>query len=98
MTRQTLPFDCAQRERSRRLRYAQGDALNLLRLRRVLLAAGRGAPSRAPSWNADEQLAVQLIEKMKSTPALANLFAGLAVESPRSFSHAAIQEMAESHA
>lgn len=94
MTRQTLYFDCAQRERSRRLRYAQGDALNLLRLRRVLLAAGRGAPS----WNADEQLAVQLIEKMKSTPALANLFAGLAVESPRSFSHAAIQEMAESHA
>ena len=98
MTRQTLYFDCAQRERSRRLRYAQGDALNLLRLRRVLLAAGRGAPSRAPSWNADEQLAVELIEKMKSMPALASPLAGLAVESPQPFSRVAIPEMAGSHA
>lgn len=90
MTRQMLHFDCAQRKQTR--------TLNLFPLRRVLLAAGRGVPSRVPSWNPDEQLAVQLIEKMKSTSALANPFIGLAVESPRPFSRAAIQETAESHA
>ncbi|HQX14893.1 MAG TPA: hypothetical protein PLA27_00625 [Anaerolineales bacterium] len=98
MTRQTLHFDYAQRARSRTLRHAQGDALGLLRLRRVLLTAGRGAPSRIPSWNPDERLALQLIEKMKATPALATPFAGLAVESPQPLSRAAVQEMAESHA
>ncbi|HMR99558.1 MAG TPA: hypothetical protein PKK96_12125 [Anaerolineales bacterium] len=72
--------------------------LDLFPLRKVLLAAGRGVPSRVPSWNADEQLAVELIEKMKSMPALANPFAGLAVESPRPRSRAAIPEMAGSHA
>ena len=72
--------------------------LDLFPLRKVLLAAGRGVPSRVPAWNADEQLAVELIEKMKSLPALASPLAGLAVESPQPFSRVAIPELAGSHA
>lgn len=72
--------------------------LDLLPLRKVLLTAGRGVPSRVPSWNADEQLAVELIEKMKSMPVLANPFAGLVVEPPQLLSRVGIPEMAGSHA
>lgn len=82
MTRQTLQFR----------------TLDLLPLRKALLAAGRGVPSRIPSWNADEQLALDLIEKMKSTSDAANPFAGLAIEPPQPPSRVGIPEMAGSHA
>jgi hypothetical protein len=71
---------------------------DLLPLRGVLLAAQRNAPAIAPSPGADERQARLLIDRMKSAPAMKNLFAGIAVESFRPAKRAALGEMAESHA
>lgn len=92
MTRQTLHFDCAQREHSRNF--------NLFQLRLALIAAEKDAPARPPkaSRNADELLAQALIERIKQTPRQPLSFLGLQIESPQPLIHESILEMDVVHA
>ena len=73
------------------------DALDLLPLRFALIAADRESPARAPRLPRDpnEQLALQLIERIKHPEPMA--FTGLQVESPQPLYSESILEMAGSN-
>lgn len=74
------------------------DALSLLPLRMALIAAEKETPARPPRPPRDpnEQLALQLIERIKHPGQIS--FTGLKIESPQPLFDERFPEMAGTHA
>ena len=72
--------------------------LNLLLLRMVLTTAEKDVPSQVPLRDSNEQLAFELIQKIKAEYQALNPFEGLAIEPPRPIFSGIVREMADSHA